>query len=67
METNIKELRKAAGITQEQLAKDLGLRSASTVCMWENGTRRPTVGHLVLLAGVLDCSIDLLLKRERSR
>ena len=59
----IKELRQQRGITQAQLAEELGLRSSSTVTMWENGDRKPPSSILPRLADALGCSIDELFGR----
>ena len=54
----IKELRKSAGLTQAQLAFRLGLKSPSTVTMWENGDRRPPSTLLPRIAHALGVSVD---------
>ncbi len=50
-------MRNRAGLTQEQLAARLDLRSAATISMWESGKRRPSSGILPALAEELGCSI----------
>ena len=62
----IRDLRQARGMTQALLAKNLGLRSQSTVAMWENGTRRPPSKILPRLAEELGCTIDELYGRDIS-
>lgn len=55
----IKELRKRAGLTQNQLAQTLGtVRSA--IANWENDKSNPKTAELPNLARVLHCSIDEL-------
>lgn len=54
----IKELRQSAGLTQAQLAFRLDLKSPSTVCMWENGDRRPPSTLLPRIAHALGVSVD---------
>lgn len=54
----IKELRQSAGLTQAQLAFRLGVKSPSTVSMWENGDRRPPSTLLPRIAHVLGVSVD---------
>ena len=54
----VRELRKARGMTQAQLAECLGLKSASAVGMWESGERNPPSTILPTLAAVFQCSID---------
>ena len=55
----IKQLRIKAGLTQEQLARGLGI-SAQSVSKWENAVTMPDVALLPLLAGELGVSIDEL-------
>lgn len=51
--------RKAAGLTQAEVAEALGIERA-TVGMWETGTSWPSARVLPDLAGLLCCSIDEL-------
>jgi len=60
----LKEIRKAQGLTQAELANVLQLKSASTVTMWENGSRRPPSTILPRLADLLHCTIDELFGRS---
>lgn len=60
----IKELREKREITRPQLAASLGLRSSSTVAMWETGDRRPSSAMLPQLANALGCTIDELYAKE---
>lgn len=62
----IKELRCRKGLTQAQLSSVLGLKSQSTVAMWESGLRKPPSTILPRLAAELDCTIDDLFAREPS-
>ena len=57
----IAELRKAAGKTQEQLAREVGV-SRSAVAMWEVGAISPATEKLPQLADSLECSIDELFR-----
>ena len=56
----IRELRQERGLTQAQLAKSMGLKSSSTVTMWETGDRNPPSSVLPQLADALCCTIDEL-------
>ena len=47
--TDVLELRKKLGLTQEQLAEKLGV-THTAVCCWERGTRRPSGLAVKLLA-----------------
>lgn len=55
----IKQLRFKAGLTQEQLAEQLGV-SAQAVSKWENAVAMPDISLLPALAGVFGVSIDEL-------
>ena len=59
----IRELRQTAGLTQAQLAFRLGLKSPSTVTMWESGARKPPSTLLPKLAHALHCTVDELYTR----
>jgi transcriptional regulator with XRE-family HTH domain len=51
--TRIRELRKAKGLTLQQLADVFGISRAS-VSEWESGRSKPDGGRLLKLADVLD-------------
>ena len=57
----IRELRKQLGLTQEQLAKLVGVKQA-TVSAWESGDAEPTMKNTRKLMSVLNCSSDELIK-----
>ena len=56
----IQHLRKAAGLTQKDLAEKLGV-SFQAVSKWENGDALPDTGLLLDLCDVLDTTADKLL------
>ena len=56
----LKDARKQASLSQEQLAERLGV-SRSAVAKWETGNGIPDVGNLKVIAQLLDVSIDYLL------
>ena len=58
----LKSLRKAQGLTQEELAKALKI-SRSTIGMYENGSREPDYETLELIADYFNVDIDYLLGR----
>ena len=58
----IKELRQAAGVTQQALAEQLHV-DRSAVAYWENGTAMPKAALLPALADALGCTIDALFGR----
>ena len=57
---NIKNLRKAKGLSQEELAIKLNV-VRQTVSKWEKGLSVPDSNTLVLLADELDTSVSILL------
>ena len=63
MTVNIKEAREKAGLTQQDLANELGV-GQSTVAMWETQKTLPRTDKLPALAKILGCTIDELLKKE---
>ena len=63
MTVNIKEAREKAGLTQQDLANELGV-GQSTVAMWETQKSLPRTDKLPALAKIIGCTIDELLKNE---
>lgn len=61
---NVKYLRKKYGITQEELANQLGYRSFVTISKWESGDSRPQAEKLQRLATILHVSVDDLLNKD---
>jgi transcriptional regulator with XRE-family HTH domain len=59
----IKERRKVAGLTQQQVADSLGISDAAVV-QWEKGKTLPKTEFLPKLAKLFGCTIDELLKEE---
>lgn len=62
----VKNLREERGISQYQLANDLGV-AQSTVGMWESGRREPGFDATQKLADYFDVSIDYLLGRTQQK
>ena len=62
---NIKKTREKVGLTQQELANELGI-AQSTVAMWETQNSLPRTDKLPTLAKVLGCTIDELLKEEKN-
>ena len=56
----VKELRLEHGLTQEQLAKELGYKKNS-VCNWEIRGKEPDFDMLIRLALMFNVSTDYLL------
>lgn len=59
----LKEIRKQAGLTQQQLGDMIGVTKVS-VCCYEKGTRTPTLDTLVDLANVLNVEFTYLLGND---
>ncbi len=57
---NLRQLRKEAGLTQGQLAQQLGV-SQSSIGMYEHGMREPNIEMLTKLAEHFDTNIDFLI------
>ena len=55
--------RDAAGMTQQQLAKRLGVKAA-TLKAWEDDISEPRANRLSMLAGLLNVSITWLINGE---
>lgn len=61
----LKQLRKKRGISQLQLAIELGM-SQNTVSRYETGEREADYKTLILLADYFNVSIDYLLERTEN-
>ena len=59
----IKILREEFGLTQQELADKLE-GAKSTVAMYENETRKPSMEILIKLSEIFNCSIDYLLNKN---
>lgn len=55
------KLRKAANMTQYQLAERLGVKR-SALAMWECGTNVPPTKYLLPLSRILNCPVETLLQ-----
>lgn len=55
--------REAAGMTQSQMARRLGVKKA-TIAGWENDVSEPRANRLSMLAGMVNVSIRWLLTGE---
>ena len=59
---NLKNLRKASGLSQSQLAEIIKV-SIKTISHWETGYSEPSLLYLNLLANHFEISIDQLVGR----
>jgi len=57
--TGIKRKREEAGLTQEELSRELGV-VRQTVAMWETGKASPSANMLPRIARALGCTIEEL-------
>lgn len=62
----LKELRENAKISQNELAKHLGM-VRSTICQYEKGNREPDTETLQKIADFFSVSVDYLLGRDLNR
>lgn len=62
---NIRNIRKAKGMTQEALAEAMGV-SAASVSKWETGQSAPELAMLMELADFFEVSVDTLLSHTVS-
>lgn len=60
---NIKAMREKAGISQVELANKLNIGQPA-VANWETGVALPRADKLPMLAKILNCTIDELLRKE---
>lgn len=60
--TRIKELRTERGLSQQALARHIGV-SQKAVDYWERGVNEPKASYIVLLADFFTVSADYLLGR----
>ena len=63
---NIFDLRKKAGLSQEEFAARVGV-SAKAILNWENGTSLPDGKHLLAVSRAFDVSVDALLSSVDGR
>lgn len=61
----LRELRLKYKITQNELAKILGV-SGQTILNWENGIHEPKIQQLIALADLFRISVDELIEHKTS-
>ena len=62
---NIMKLRKAAGLSVREIQNIFGFTTPQAIYKWLHGTAMPTIDNLVVLAAVLDVTIDEILVVQR--
>ncbi len=60
---NIKKFRKKSGLSQEELANELGV-TFQAVSKWETAKSAPDIAFLPTMADIFGCYIDELFSRE---
>lgn len=63
--TNLKELRLANNMSQDELAKKVGV-CRQAISKWELGISLPEIEHISILAKIFNTSIDSLVDNEIS-
>lgn len=63
--TKVRELRTAAGMTQQALAEQLGV-TVPTVSKWELGQRTPELEKVFRLSLIFNVPIDQIVQRTES-
>ena len=59
------KLRKAAGLSVREMQNIFGFTTPLAIYKWQHGTAMPTIDNLVVLAAVLDVTIDEILVVQR--
>ena len=62
---NIVRLRKAAGLSVRDIQDIFGFSTPQAIYKWQYGTAIPTLDNLVVLAALLDVSVDQILVVDR--
>ena len=65
MKNRVRELRRAKGVTQAELARVIGV-AQNTLSYWEQGKYDIDTDSLQRIADYFDCSVDYLLVRSDS-
>lgn len=59
------KLRKAAGLSVREMQNIFGFTTPQAIYKWQHGTAMPTIDNLVVLAAVLNVTIDEILVVQR--
>lgn len=63
MRKSLKEIREEKGITQEAIARYLGI-TRQTYAKYEQEPQKLTINQAIVLCDILGCGFDSLLQRE---
>lgn len=66
VQESIKSLRRAAGMTQPQLAEKIGVH-VNTIVNWEDGTTEPRASHIVAMAEAFGVSAERVMGLSEAR
>ena len=58
---NIVQLRKARGLTVKDIQMAFGFETPQAIYKWQHGTALPSIDNLVILAALLEVSVDEIL------
>lgn len=61
---NILRLRKRAGLSVADLNKVFGFTNLNTIYKWQNGKCMPTIDNLIILADLLNVTVDEIIARK---
>lgn len=56
----IKKMRTECGLSQEELAKEIGLMTAVSICLYESGKRQPSIQTFWRICSV--CNYSLIIQ-----
>lgn len=62
---NIQQMRKKAGITVKDIQNACGLTTGNAVYKWTNGICMPTIDNMVIIADMLQTTIDKIIVVQR--
>lgn len=61
---NIMKLRKEAGLSVKDLQSTFGFSTPQAIYKWQQGLAMPTIDNLVVLASILNVSMDEIIVRK---
>lgn len=64
----IKQMREECGLSQKELAQEIGLKTGTAICLWESGKRQLSAIQLWQVACVCGYFIEIVVpKQSRKR